>query len=326
MNLTPDGNFAGIEFDYALVQADPPVRLHYAHVRPRNPEGPLLLFLHGFGEYWLAWSDYLAEFAELGYHAVAPDLRGFNRSDRPAGKQAYEIGRLEEDIRALIRSFGKDRAVIVGHDWGGAITWNLAERSPEMCEAIVVLNSPHRGAYARNLRASIRLNLKQMLRSWYIYFFLLPRLPEMAIRAFGYWWARHNLRGWAVNKASISDQRLRLYLQAMAQSGALTAGLNYYRANTLGRYGREVMDAMAGKFRFPKIRVPTLVIWGEDDRALEKALTNDMEEFFEERFEITYIPHCSHWVHLERHDEVAARIKRFLGTLGNAAPDGTAGQ
>ena len=158
--------------------------------------------------------------------------------------------RLEEDIRALIRSFGKDRAVIVGHDWGGAITWNLAERSPEMCEAIVVLNSPHRGAYARNLPSfdPAEIPPSRCFGSWYIYFFLLPWLPEMAIRAFDYWWARHNLRGWAVNKGSISDQRLHLYVQAMAQPGALTAGINYYRAEHpravrkrgTGRHGWEV--------------------------------------------------------------------------------------
>lgn len=285
--------------------------MHYAEIKPHE-NAPLMIFLHGFAEYWYAWNDIMPVFAELGFHVVAPDLRGFNLSDRPTSKKDYDINFLVNDIESLIKSFGGKQAIVVGHDWGGAITWDLADLHPELCKAIIVLNSPHRGAYAKNIRGSLWVNIKQSLRSWYIYFFQLPWLPELFLKCCNFKWAEYNFRGWAIDKNAFKDERILKYKRAMSIPGALTAGLNYYRANMNGDYGKDVIKAALGLKKFNKIKVPTLLIWAENDIALEKALTYGMEEFFESHFELHYISNCSHWVHIERPSQVITLIKKFL--------------
>lgn len=304
-----------IIFNYRLVQENPIVRLHYAEIESLDRDAPLMIFLHGFSEYWYAWSDYLPHFADLGFHVVAPDLRGFNKSDRPPMITDYDIKFLVLDIKNLIKSFGKEKAIVVGHDWGGAITWELATTFPEVCAAIIVLNSPHRGAYANNIRANPLVNIRQIIRSWYIYFFLIPHLPEWALKCCDFKWARYNWRGWAVNKKAFDDVRIIKYINALSIPGALSAELNYYRANTKGEYGMGVIKAALGLKKFNKIKAPTFLIWAEDDRALEKALSYNMDEFFENIFKIKYLPQTSHWVHLERPEEVKSLIQQFLNSL-----------
>lgn len=301
-----------ITFNYVVVQKDPEVKLHYAQIRPGNETAPLIIFLHGFPEYWYAWGHYLPHFANLGFHVVAPDMRGFNQSDKPQDRKAYDIKFLVNDIKNLIKSFNKEKAIIVGHDWGGAVTWDLALMYPEVCESIIVLNCPHRGAYAKNIRKNPWLNLKQTLRSWYIYFFQIPWLPEFALKCCNFKWARYNFLGWVVYKNSFSPERIEKYINALAIPGALTAGLNYYRANVSGDYGKDIIKASLGLKKFEKIKVPTLLIWAENDMALEKGLTYEMEEFFENRFELKYIPNCSHWVHLEMPEKVMELIEGFI--------------
>jgi len=299
-------------FNYITVQNRPVVRLHYAEIKKEDPDASLVVLLHGFGEYWYAWKDIMPMLAKEGYAVVAPDLRGFNKSDRPTSKKDYDIKFLVNDVKELIHSFGKGKAIVIGHDWGGSITWELADLFPDVCESIVVLNSPHRGAYAKNIRKNIRVNLRQSLRSWYIYFFQLPWLPELALRCCNFKWFKFNFLGWIYNKSAVTNERLEKYVLCYSQKGALTAALNLYRANTTGEFGKGVIKAALGLKKFNKIKVPTLVIWAENDIALEKALTYGMDEFFENHFQLEYIPNCSHWVHLEQPNKVISLIKKFI--------------
>ena len=150
------------------------VRLHYVEAG----EGPLVVLLHGFPEFWYAWRDQIPALAAAGYRVVAPDMRGYNLSEKPPGVTSYRLEHLTADVAALIRQLGAERATVVGHDWGGAVAWQLPVFHPEVVERLAVLNAPHPGALLRELRT-----LEQLRRSWYIAFFQLPWLPELALRA-----------------------------------------------------------------------------------------------------------------------------------------------
>jgi pimeloyl-ACP methyl ester carboxylesterase len=301
-----------VDFNYAIVQKNPEIKLYYAECLGPSEDAPLMVFLHGFAEYWYAWSEYLPHFAKLGFHVVAPDLRGFHESDKPTSVNDYDIKILVNDIKNLILSFGKEKAIVIGHDWGGAIVWELADLYPNVCEAVVVLNCPHRGSFAKNMKKDLTLMVKQNFRSWYLYFFQCPLLPELALECCDYKWVEFNFHGLIKNKVALSDERIQNYKDAMVMPGALTAAINYYRANVSGEYGRDIIRAMFGIKKFNKIKVPCLLIWGEDDLFLEKELTYNMEEFFEKPISIKYIPNCSHWVHLEKSDQVMSLIHNFI--------------
>lgn len=305
-----------ISFNFTEVQKSPTLKIHYAEIKSLSPKSPLIILLHGFGEYWYAWNEIMPELARKGFHVVAPDLRGFHLSDRPNLIKDYEMKFLINDIKKLIENLGAEKAIIIGHDWGGAITWELADTYPELCHLIIVLNCPHRGAYAKNIKKDLFVNLKQSLRSWYIYFFQIPILPELALKFGHFNWAEYNFRGWAINKKAFSDERIEKYKAALALPGALTAQLNYYRANILGDYGKDIIRAVLGLKKFNKIRVPAMLIWAENDIALEKSLTFGMDEFFEKKIEVKYIPNCSHWVHIEQPKEVILLIENFLLEYG----------
>ena len=268
------------------------VRLHYV----TQGQGPLMLFLHGFPECWYSWRHQLDYFA-AHYTCVALDLRGYNDSDKPEGLEAYRLSILVEDVRGAIGALGYERAIVVGHDWGGAIAWALADTYPEWLSSLIVMNIPHPAKFVEGLRTP-----QQLLRSWYIGAFQLPLLPELLLQAGDYWVIEQALRGMAVDKTTFSDADLRIYKTAAAKPGALTAMVNYYRAFALsGEWQRSwrVLDT------------PTLLIWGEDDVALGKELSFGTEAYVRD-LQLRYIPQCSHWVQQERPDQVNALISEFL--------------
>lgn len=229
------------------------LRIHYMEVKPEDTKG-LIIFLHGFSQFWYVWKPYLKYFSNKGYHVVAPDTRGFNDSDKPKTKSSYDMKYLMNDVLDLIAHFGYEKAIVVGHDWGGSTVWELAEHYPKKIEAAIVVNSPHRGAYAANIRKNPLLNLSQTLRSWYIYFFQLPFLPELVMRCCDFAWLEHNFRSWARTEDAFSDEDIERYKAALRKPGALTSAINYYRANTFGEFGMGVVRASMGKKnleRFP---------------------------------------------------------------------------
>lgn len=295
------------------------LRIHYVEEKPNDPKG-LMVFLHGFSQFWYVWEPYLDHFSNMGFHVVAPDMRGFNDSDKPKAKSSYDMKYLMNDVLDLIAHCGYEKAVVVGHDWGGSVVWELAEHHPQKIEAAVVINSPHRGAYAANIRKNPLLNLRQTLRSWYIYFFQLPLLPEWAMRCCDFAWLEHNFRAWATEKDAFSDEEIEQYKAALRKPGALTATINYYRANTFGEFGMGVVQASMGKKRFGKISVPSLLLWGDQDPPLDRRLTDNMEGFFSAAFTSVHIPDGSHWLLQEHFDRVCEEIARFIDGCGHSFP------
>lgn len=284
-------------FDHRYIQVNG-IRMHY--VRAGAGER-LVVLLHGFPEFWWSWR-YQIRALSRHFTVVAPDLRGYGESDKP--RWGYELDVLVNDIVSLIHELGHTRAIVAGHDWGGAIAWSLAIAYPQRVERLIALNIPHPALMARALGR----NWHQILRSWYILFFQLPLLPEALIRANNFLSVERAFRGMAVDKSRFSDETIGHFKVALAQPGALTAALNYYRA--LLQQGARGMFHGSGM----RVQVPTLMIWGERDFALGKELTYGTERFVP-NLRVRYLPNCSHWVQQERPGEVNRFMLDFLRDL-----------
>ncbi len=269
------------------------IRMHYV----TQGQGPLVLLLHGFPEFWYSWRFQIPFLAGQGYRVVAPDLRGYNETEKP--RKGYDIPTLLRDIAGLIEGLGEERAIIVGHDWGGVLAWQFAISYPQMTERLIVMNAPHPGAMLRELRT-----LKQLRKSWYIFFFQLPWLPEYVL-------SRNNaneigrmLRGAALQKDVFPRSETAKYQQAMSKPGAIKAALNYYRQ--LVRRGPR-----AYRNRNLRVEAPTLLIWGEQDIALGIELTHELDPWVP-NLSIKYIPDSGHWVQQEQPERVNRYLAEFL--------------
>ena len=270
------------------------IKLHYV----TQGSGPLMLMLHGFPEFWYSWRHQIPEFAS-DYQVVAVDLRGYNDSEKPQHKSAYVMTEFVQDVKGVIQGLGYESCVLVSHDWGGAIAWNFAYAYPEMVDQLIVMNLPHPAKFAEGLRTR-----QQLLKSWYIFLFQLPFLPEFLIKLGDYRAIDRALRGMAVDKSTFTPSDIQAYKDAAAKPGALTATINYYRNIARGFVDRPHWDVL---------EVPTLMIWGENDRALGKELTYDTADYVRD-FQIQYIPNCSHWVHQEQPQLVNRYMKDFLAS------------
>ena len=229
---------------------------------------------------------------------MAPLLRGYGSSPKPRGIASYRIDRLVEDVAAVVRAEGaKSAAAVIGHDWGGAIAWNVPRYAPGLAERIVILNSPHPKALRRDFRT-----LDQLRRSWYMLFFQLPALPEASLRRDGFS-GLSRLMARALRGDPERAQLLAEYQRAWSEPGAMTAAVNYYRAALRCRPPRP-----AGK-----LDVPALLIWGEKDPHLGVRLTEGLDRWVS-GLRIERIPDAGHWVHLDSPDRVNDRILRFLRT------------
>jgi pimeloyl-ACP methyl ester carboxylesterase len=261
-------------------------------------KGPLVFLLHGFPQTSHSWRGQLGPLSEK-FRVVAPDLRGYGGSDKPSAVAAYSLPRLVEDLAGLIAAFGERRARIVGHDWGGAVAWATAVERPDLVEKLAVLNCPHPAKFLAKIKSSPR----QLLRSWYMGFFQIPLLPELlAPPVIG-----SLLKNSAASPSAFSDEDLRIYKEAFAQPGAARAAINYYRAAFRDRNELERVAAAA-----PKIKAPTLLLWGEKDQALGVDLTDGMEPLFAGPFALKKFPDASHWLHEEKPNEVNAALLQFL--------------
>lgn len=268
------------------------INLHYVS----EGEGPLMLMLHGFPEFWYSWRHQIPEFAK-DYKVVALDLRGYNDSDKPQQTSAYAMSELLKDVEGVIKGFGYESCVLVGHDWGGAIAWHFASAYPEMVEKLIALNIPHPAKFAQGLKTP-----EQLFKSWYVFFFQLPIVPELLFQLNNYEAIASAFRDSAVNKSAFTDTDLEAYKDAFAKDGALTAAINYYR---------NVFSKIFQKKNWEKLPVPTLTIWGENDRFLGQELTDGTEDYVED-FQICYIPNCGHWVQQEKPDLVNQYMREFL--------------
>lgn len=276
------------------------VRLHYVE----QGKGELILFLHGFPEFWYAWKDLLSDFGR-DHHAVALDMRGYNLSAKPEPVDAYRVPLIVEDVRALAENLKAKKFVLVGHDWGGVIAWAFAAQHPEMLDKLVIINAPHPTVFARELAN----NPAQQKASAYFNLFTSPQAEQILsannyagmLQAFG---------------SALSEDDQKVYLAAWNQPGGLTGGLNFYRASQLsspaGAPPGEAAKPPAIQPLAP-ITTPTLVIWGEKDTAL---LTGNLEglDQFVKPLKIERVTDGSHWVVHEKPALVIERIRKFLKT------------
>jgi pimeloyl-ACP methyl ester carboxylesterase len=262
----------------------------------------LALCLHGFPELGFSWRQQLPVLAELGYLAWAPDLRGYGGTDRPAGRESYAVERLMDDVAGLIDASGARETVLVAHDWGGVVAWLFAMRRVRPLSRLIVMNLPHPACYER----AVRRGTRQLLRSWYVLFFQIPWLPETLFRAGNAAMIGRAFSGMAVNKERFPDEVLDVYRRAAMQPGAMTAMINYYRALVTGGGARRQRN-----LGYPKIDVPTLVIWGEQDSALDIQTLEGTEEFVS-NLTLHRLPDASHWVQQDQPDKVNAILRQWL--------------
>lgn len=271
------------------------VRLHVVDAGP--PDGPLVVLLHGFPEFWYGWRHQIGGLASAGYRVWAPDQRGYNTSDKPAGAASYGVELLAADVVGLIDAAGREKVFVCGHDWGGVVAWRLAAVHPDRVERLVVINAPHGAVFGRHLRR----NAAQMRRSWYVFFFQLSAVPEALLRlGDGHLLARALTR--SSRPGTFGDEELARYREAWRQPGALAGMLGWYRAAFRGR-PRARADA--------RIRVPTLLLWGARDGFLGRELAQPSIERCEDGRLVT-IDDATHWVQHEEPERVNTLLKEFF--------------
>ncbi len=271
------------------------VTLHVIEAGPQA--GPLVIFLHGFPEFWYGWRHQIASVAAAGYRVWAVDQRGYNLSEKPVGIAAYNLDVLANDIVGLIDVAGQNQATVIGHDWGAAVAWWLATRYPQRLYRLVVLNVPH----PEVMWSVVARNPEQLLRSTYIAFFQVPRVPEALLSARG-WDRLAQLLLKTSRPGAFSDDDLIRYRAAWSQPGAFTAMLNWYRA---------IVQKPPQRVHNPRITVPTLVLWGVHDAALSKELAQPSVDLCD-RGKLIFFANATHWLQHEEPERVNTLIAEFL--------------
>jgi epoxide hydrolase 4 len=280
-----------ISFDYAQIGG---VKLHYA--KAGNGER-LVILLHGFPEFWYSWRHQLENLSDE-FTVVAPDLRGFNLSDKPAAISDYKLEILIDDVLGLIHHFGRESVALVGHDWGAGIAWTLASRFPEAVEKIACLQVPPLPVWQKNL------SFRQALASWYMFFFQIPRLPEWFLSLNNYAVGERLFRNAAGNPDFFSDEEMEKFKESWRETDALASAINYYRANAMNRFFVPIKEN--------KITSPSLFIYGEKDTAVLPSTVENVHEFIDAPYTEVRIPDAGHWVQQEASEEVTDVLREFL--------------
>ena len=280
----------GIREGYAEVGD---VELHYIEAG----DGPLVVLLHGFPEFWYGWREQIAPLVKAGFRVVAPDMRGYNLSSKPAEFTDYTADKPAADIAGLIRELGAESATVVGHDFGGTIAWTLAMNEPEVVDRLVILNAAH----PRKLNEGLK-NPRQLLRNWYFFYFQFPDLPERRARRDNWKFFKGFLRD---ARPQYTEQELARYTEAWSQRGADKAIIDYYRAAV----------RLGSKQAVLPITAPTLVIWGQGDRYLGPTLAEPHHEDVPNLDRVERLPNASHWVHHDEAERVNALLIDFLAPV-----------
>lgn len=290
----------GFQDHYAEVNG---VKLHY--VTAGNGKGKPVMFVHGFPEFWYAWRKQLEEFGSE-YQVVAPDMRGYNLSEKPEGVEQYQRKLLVDDLLGLADHLGWDKFILVAHDWGGIIAWWLAIDHSERLEKLVIINAPHLAVYHRELLN----NPAQQKASQYTVLFRSPK-AEQVISANNYTTFFDTVFRQVV-KEHFSEEDRQAYLNAWAQSGGMTGPLNYYRASKIGPATGDPTEFIAKPLTGDhSVRVPTLVIWGEQDEALLTGNLDGLEQYVP-NLTVKRIPEGTHWVVHEFPEKVNQYIREFI--------------
>jgi pimeloyl-ACP methyl ester carboxylesterase len=268
------------------------VSLHVLEVGPAD--GAPLLLLHGFPETSRAWRSLMPRLAQTGFRTIAPDMPGYGDSGLVAGIKPYRLDLLVDAVLGLADALGLERFVLAGHDWGGVVAWALAALHPERIDRLIILNAPHPDAMA----VALRRDPRQMLRSFYIGFFRLPWVPELILRAADFRMLRRSLVA-SSKPGTFTRADLDGYAAQWAKPGRLTAMLNYYRAL---RYARTPIG---------RIRTPTLILWGREDRFLTLGLAAASTDMCDDGRVVTL--DATHWLVHEHPERIAGEITAFAG-------------
>jgi pimeloyl-ACP methyl ester carboxylesterase len=258
--------------------------------------GDPILLLHGFPDFWYMWRHQIPLLAGAGFRAIAVDLRGYNRSDAPPRVSDYTVDKLAHDVIRVLDTLSVQRAVIVGHDWGGIVAWHIAMNYPDRVLRLVVINAPHPQAYKRALVSS-----SQLLRSWYVFAVQLPFLPEFMLRRGKFRMLRRSWKNAARGSGTVTDSDVEKYVKAFSPHGKITAALNYYRAAVRTILKRNQRKAVAA---------PTLLIWGDRDPFLVRQIPDTIHKWVP-HVEVRKVPY-SHWPQLEAPSLVTEIIAGFL--------------
>lgn len=271
------------------------IRLHVMQAGPSN--GKPVVLLHGFPEFWYGWNKQMTALAEAGFRVIVPDQRGYNLSDKPKGVESYSLAELTADITGLLDALGHDKAYLAGHDWGAAVAWTLAVVRPERFHKLAILNVPH----PRVMSDTVRRDPRQMLKSWYIGFFQFPWIPEAALGGSSAAGMERLLRNSGhVNTFSVAD--FAEYHKAWSQPGTLTGMINWYRA--ILRRRPDMPDD-------PRVRIPTLMMWGAQDVALARGMARPSIDYCDDG-KLIFFEDATHWVQHDRAADVSALLVEFF--------------
>jgi pimeloyl-ACP methyl ester carboxylesterase len=271
------------------------IHLNVAQAGPAD--GPLVILLHGFPEFWHGWRHQIGPLAAAGFRVWAPDQRGYNLSDKPRGVRSYRLDLLADDIAGLIAAAGCEQACVAGHDWGAEVAWFLALTQPERVRRLAIMNVPHPAIFRRYLLA----HPAQLRRSWYIFFFQIPGLPEALARRDRFGQGVRALKG-SSQRGTFAPDDLDRYRQAWSQPGALTGMVNWYRA--VVRYPPKLP-------RDPRIHLPAMVLWGQRDRFLASELAELSVRLCDDGQLVTF-PDATHWVQHEEAEAVNRHLIAFF--------------
>lgn len=281
------------------------VNLHYVS----SGSGKLMMFLHGFPEFWYEWKNQLAEFGK-DHLAVAPDMRGYNLSSKPDSVEAYKMEYLIEDVYALAKHLGYEKFTLIAHDWGGVIAWAFAIKYPECLDKLIIINAPHPAVFRRELLE----NPKQQQASQYMLMFRSPQAEAM-LSANNYGALVQNTLGEGLKQGHFTEEDKEAYIQAWSQTGAITGGLNYYRAAEIGppvtEEDKQKVGAFSESFPNPTVKTPTLVIWGEKDPYLLVGNLSGLSQYVP-NLTVKTIADGSHWVVHEKPELVNSYIREFI--------------
>jgi pimeloyl-ACP methyl ester carboxylesterase len=265
------------------------VQLHYVEAG----DGPLVVLLHGFPEFWYGWRLQIQALAAAGFRVVVPDMRGYNLSSRPKGVDSYGIEKLAGDVRDLVHERGAQSALLAGHDWGGSVAWATAMNHPEIVDRLAILNAAHPRKLSEGLH-----HPGQLRKSWYFFFFALPDLPDAIVHANDWHFFRHFLHD---ARPAYTAEEMDRYIEAWSQPGAATGMINYYRSSVR-------TPAKKAEAAIHPIKAPTLVIWGQRDAYLGQELAEPEHDDVPGLERVERLPDASHWVH---HDD-AERVNQLL--------------
>lgn len=266
-------------------------------VQAGPPDGEVVVLLHGFPEFWYCWQEQIPFLAEQGFRVMAPDQRGYNMSSKPQGIAAYNLDELVDDLIGLVDAAGREQVYLMAHDWGAGVAWWAARLFPKRFKKMVIINGPHGSVMEKHLSS----NPAQLLKSWYMFFFQLPWLPEWSVRAANW---RGLIRGIRESSkpGTFSEERVEIYRQAWSQPGAMTAMINWYRAAARARPTRKAPT---------RVKVPTLLIWGTEDAFLGRELAEPSIALCDEG-QLAFIEGGTHWVHQEAAEQVNKLINDFF--------------